>query len=80
MQFSTSGKVDEMRRLLEDFDADHLVAQKSADVGHMSAVVRCLAAESKDPGAVRSLSELLIERKLVPDSLRSKQGLNSTYT
>ena len=63
------GRFDEMRQFLEEVNPDQLLIEKRATAGHINEVVRCLAAESKDPERVRGFVEFLLEKKLVNDSL-----------
>ena len=64
------GRFDEMRRFLEEVDPNQLLIEKQrATATHIGDVVRCLAAESKDPERVRGFVEFLLEKKLVNDTL-----------
>ena len=74
------GRFDEMRLFLEEVDPNQLLIEKQrATATHIGDVVRCLAAESKDPERVRGFVEFLLEKKLVNDTL-SECNCSSSFS
>lgn len=63
------GQYDQMKQFLEEVDPQHLVKENKATSTHIGSIVRCLAAESKDPEGVREFVEFLLEKKFVLNSM-----------
>ena len=63
------GQYDQMKQFLEEVDPQQLVKENKATSTHIGAIVRCLAAESKDPERVREFVEFLLEKNFVLNSM-----------